>query len=61
MKEFVTFMFSPEMRGQLRHLLSAVGAVVAAKGYTTSSYWELGLGLGFAVLAMYDSWKTKKK
>jgi len=50
---------SPKMRGAVRHLLSAIGPLVAANGITTDANWQIGVGILMAVLAFYDSWATK--
>ena len=52
-------LFSPKMRGALRHLLSALGPLLAANGVTTDAHWQILVGVTMAALAFYDSWATK--
>lgn len=54
-------LFSPKMRGALRHLLSSLGPLVAAHGITTDAYWQTGVGVLMALLAFYDSWTAPEK
>ena len=52
-------LLSPKMRGALRHVLSSIGPLVAAHGFTTDAHWQMGVGTLMAVLAFYDSWTSK--
>lgn len=52
---------APRLRGQLRHLLTAIGTVLAAHGATSVSDWELYVGLAMAILSFVDSWRSPEK
>ena len=54
------------LRGQLRHLLSLVGAILIlympeTKQEVFSLSWELLSGVAMVVAVMIDSWWTKRK
>lgn len=51
----------PKIQGQVRHLLSSAGAILAAKGYVDGGLWELGIGLVMAVVALWMSWTATEK
>lgn len=50
---------SPQARGVLRHALSSFGPLLAAHGVTTDAYWQILVGVAMALLAVWDSIKTK--
>ena len=57
MKRFMT----PKMQGQLRHVLSGVGMVLVAGGYTSEAMATAGVGLVMAVVGMAWSWFAPEK
>lgn len=61
MKSLINFITDARIRGQLRHVASAVGTVLAVNGYVNSGTFEVWLGLAMAVIALYDSWTAKEK
>lgn len=52
---------SPKMRGALRHVLTAVGPILATHGVTSEAYWATIVGLLMAALGFYDSWTAPEK
>ena len=56
---FIERLTSEKVRGQLRHLLTAFGPLLASHGITTDAYWQIIVGILMAVLAMADSWRRK--
>tara|TARA_R100001086_G_scaffold22373_1_gene10742 strand:- start:1331 stop:1489 length:159 start_codon:yes stop_codon:yes gene_type:complete len=49
------------MRGAIRHVLTAIGPLLASRGVTTDADWQIWTGLAIAVLGFYDSWTAKEK
>lgn len=56
---FLDRLLSERVRGQLRHLLTMTGPLVASHGVTTEAYWQTGVGVTMAALALVDSWRRK--
>jgi len=54
-------LLTPQVMGQLRHLLTAIGPLLAAKGYTDDVMWQLYVGLVMAVLGFVASWRSPEK
>jgi len=57
MKRFM----SPKMQGQFRHVLSGVGMLLVAAGYTSEAIAMAAVGLIMAVVAMAWSWFAPEK
>lgn len=51
----------PKVMGQLRHLMNTVGALMAARGYVTDIDWQIGAGVGLALIAFAGSILAKEK
>ena len=49
------------MRGAIRHMLTAVGPLLASNGWVTNADWQISVGITLAVLGFYDSWTAKEK
>jgi hypothetical protein len=52
---------NPKVQGALRHLLTAIGPLLAAKGYTDDVMWQLGVGLVMAALGFWASLTAPEK
>jgi hypothetical protein len=53
--------FSARIQGQLRHLLTTFGPLLAAHGLTTDAVWQLWVGLTMAILGFAGSWFAPEK
>lgn len=52
-------LLSERMRGQLRHMLTMLGPLLASHGVTSETYWQIVVGVLMALLALVDSWRRK--
>jgi len=57
LKRFLT----PKVQGQVRHILSAIGAVVAQNGYASADKVELWIGVVMALMGLGWSWFAPEK
>ena len=53
--------FSPRMQGQLRHLLTSIGPVLATHGVMADAMWQVWAGLFMATLGFVASWFAPEK
>ncbi|MHC9235027.1 Pam3-gp28 family putative phage holin [Pseudooceanicola sp. 502str34] len=51
----------PQVQGALRHLLTALGPLLAAHGITSDAYWQAGVGAFMAALGFYLSVTAPEK
>ena len=54
-------MLTPQVMGAFRHLLTAVGPMLAANGWTTDAEWQIAVGIVMAVLGFLASWYAPEK
>jgi len=54
-------LMSPRVSGQLRHLLSTVGGVLAMHGAVDGGDWEMYVGCLMALIAFMSSWRAPEK
>ena len=52
---------NPKVFGALRHLLTAIGPLLAARGYVDDVMWQLGVGLVLAIIGFVLSWTASEK
>lgn len=57
LKRFLT----PKVQGQVRHVLSAIGTVVAQNGYASADNVELTIGVIMALMGLGWSWFAPEK
>ena len=60
-KQIVNRVSDPKVAGQLRHLMTTFGGVLASKGVIDEVSWQLYVGLGFACLGFIASWNATEK
>lgn len=61
MTKILDLMRNPVVFGQVRHLLSTAGGVIASKGWMSSNDWELYMGLAMALISLVLSATAKEK
>jgi len=52
---------NPKVQGALRHLLTAVGPVLASQGIASEQAWAVVVGVIMAGLGFWASWTAKEK
>ena len=57
----MTKLHDPRVQGALRHLLTAVGPLLAAFGYMDDATWQTIVGALMAALGFALSWKAPEK
>lgn len=51
----------PRVQGALRHLLTALGPLLAAKGIVDDATWQILVGVAMAALGFYASLTAPEK
>lgn len=59
--EYLKRFLSPKVQGQLRHALSAIGAVLVQRGYVGVSDVELTIGIVMTIGGLGWSWFAPEK
>ena len=57
----MSHIFTPQVMGALRHLLTSLGPLLAAHGVTTEAYWQMAVGILMALVGFIASWKAPEK
>ena len=52
---------SPKVQGQVRHVLSAIGSIIAQNGYASANNVELTIGVVMALMGLGWSWFAPEK
>jgi hypothetical protein len=50
---------SPELNGQIRHVLTSIGGILVGMGYVNSSLIEPAVGIALALVGFIWSYKAK--
>jgi hypothetical protein len=61
MDEILNQLRKPKIQGQLRHLLTALGPLLATKGVVNDVEWQMWVGLAMALLGFLSSWNASEK
>jgi hypothetical protein len=52
---------NPKVQGAFRHLMTALGPVLAVHGVTDGATWEMYIGVGMAGFGFIASWNAAEK
>lgn len=61
MKALILKLNEPKIAGQLRHLATAFGPVIAMMGVADEATWQIVAGVVLAVLGFLGSWFAPEK
>lgn len=52
---------NPKVQGALRHMLTAIGPVLASRGWIDDAMWQVYVGCGMGALGFYLSMTAPEK
>lgn len=61
MKTLLTKLNEPKVAGQLRHLATALGPLIAMLGIADETTWQIAAGVVLALVGFLGSWFAPEK